>query len=91
MSAECVGAMLREAMEPAPARLAATGVMVTAEQAGHYCVPIKLKRLYRERKLGNPFAKRGEKAGEDRFVGLIISETMVGEGDNVIRVSAHSY
>lgn len=54
--------MLREAMEPAPPRLAVTGAMVTAEQAGHYCVPIKLKRLYRERKLGSPFAK-GEEGG----------------------------
>ncbi|CAM9176276.1 unnamed protein product [Scytosiphon promiscuus] len=62
MSAERVGALLRETMEPAPARLAATGAMVSAEQAGHYCVPIKLKRLYRERKLGSPFAK-GEGAG----------------------------
>lgn len=64
MSAERVGAMLRETMEPAPARLAATGAMITAEQAGHYCVPVKLKRLYRERKLGSPFAK----GDEDRYV-----------------------
>ena len=63
MSAERVGAMLRETMEPAPARLAATGAMITAEQAGHYCVPVKLKRLYRERKLGSPFAK----GDEDRY------------------------
>lgn len=60
MSAERVGFMLRETMEPAPARLAVTGAMVTAEQAGHYCVPVKLKRLYRDRKLGSPFAKREE-------------------------------
>lgn len=57
MSAERVGALLRETMEPAAARFASTGAMITAEQAGHYCVPIKLKRLYRERKLGSPFAK----------------------------------
>lgn len=63
MSAERVGAMLRETMEPVPARLAATGAMVTAEQAGHYCVPVKLKRLYRERKLGSPFAK----GDDDRY------------------------
>ncbi|CAM9802435.1 unnamed protein product [Ectocarpus sp. 12 AP-2014] len=62
MSVERVGALLREAMEPAPARLAVTGAMVTAEQAGHYCVPIKLKRLYRERKLGSPFAKGDKEA-----------------------------
>ncbi|CAN0442706.1 unnamed protein product [Pylaiella littoralis] len=62
MSAERAGAVLRESMEPAPARLAATGAMVTAEQAGRYCVPIKLKRLYRERKLGSPFAKEDEDA-----------------------------
>ncbi|CAB1099839.1 unnamed protein product [Ectocarpus sp. CCAP 1310/34] len=62
MSVERVGTLLREAMEPAPARLAVTGAMVTAEQAGHYCVPIKLKRLYRERKLGSPFAKGDEEA-----------------------------
>lgn len=64
MSAERVGAMLQETMEPPPARLAVTGAMVTAEQAGHYCVPVKLKRLYRERKLGSPFAK----GGEERYV-----------------------
>ncbi|CBJ33043.1 hypothetical protein Esi_0411_0009 [Ectocarpus siliculosus] len=65
MSVERVGALLREAMEPAPARLAVTGAMVTAEQVGHYCVPVKLKRLYRERKLGSPFAKGDEEANRE--------------------------
>ncbi len=68
MSAERVGVLLRETMEPAPARLAVTGAMVTAEQAGHYCVPIKLKRVYRDRKFGSPFAK-DEDGGRYVYIG----------------------
>lgn len=60
MSTERVGCLLRETMEPTPARLAAPGAMMTAEHAERYCVPIKLKRLYRGRKLGSPFAKEEE-------------------------------
>lgn len=60
MSAERVGALLRETMEAPPATLAANGAKVTTERAEHYCVPIKLKRLYRDRKLGSPFAKGEE-------------------------------
>lgn len=64
MSAERAGSLLREAMQPVPARLAATGPIVTAEQAGHYCIPIKLKRLYRSGLLGNPFAREDEEAAK---------------------------
>lgn len=62
MSAERMGALMREEMEPVPARLASTGSLVTAEQAGHYCIPVKLKKLYRQKKLGSPFAPEEEPA-----------------------------
>ena len=32
----------------------------------HYCVPISLLRLYREGKLGSPFAKRDDEAAAKR-------------------------
>eukprot|EP00903_Cladosiphon_okamuranus_P010989 g10378.t1 len=86
MSAERVGAMLRETMEPAPARLAVTGAMVTMEEAGHYCVPVKLKRLYRERKLGSPFAKGDEdreKSSSKVALGVPMAKALFGKvGDD---------
>lgn len=64
MSAERAGSVLREAMEPVPVRLAAMGPIVTAEQADHYCIPIKLKRLHRLGRLGNPFSREEEEAAK---------------------------
>ncbi|CAM9837928.1 unnamed protein product [Sphacelaria rigidula] len=87
MSVARAGSLLREIMDPVPTRLAAVGPTVTAEQAGHYCIPVKLKRLYRQRKLGTPFAREeGEatKKGEGKLpIGAPPAKPMFGRiGDD---------
>ncbi|CAM9802032.1 unnamed protein product [Discosporangium mesarthrocarpum] len=57
MCTERLGAMLREVMEPLENRLDLAGGLMTAEQAGHYCIPVRLKRLFREKALGTAYAK----------------------------------
>ena len=54
--AEGVGALLQDTIESTLTRPAATGAGDTSERKDTYYVPIQLKRLYRDHKLGSMIA-----------------------------------
>ncbi|CAM9351882.1 unnamed protein product [Chrysoparadoxa australica] len=59
MSNERLAVLLRDVLEP-EGRVGAK-VGPTPEQLGTYCIPLRLKRMYRKKEFGSPFAKEEAK------------------------------
>lgn len=60
MASERVGALLRAEMESIPATPGAQSKRNNGQAGTRYCIPLKLKRLYRQRKLGSLMARKEE-------------------------------